>query len=251
MKKSICLFFAILFLVSCSAKHSNMKNSKEIAVATQRVGEEYYNAGNYTAALKNLLEAYKTIPNDPYLHNSLGLVYLAKQRYDLAEKHFKASLDLKADYDEARNNLGAAYLKQKKWTLAIQCFKAVSESLLYQTPETAFANLGLVYFQQKMYRKALKYFKRSLEMRPNFVIAVHGVASVYINTGNHDRATYFLHQALRKNPDAAILHSDLAKNYEMIKDFEKAKKSWHIVLKLVPETSPLAKEAHDRLFILN
>lgn len=251
MKNLIYLLFAILFLISCAAKDTDIKSNKEIAIATQSVGEEYYNAGNFTSALKNLLEAYKTIPNDPSLNNSLGLVYLAKDRYDLAEKHFKAALDLKADYDDARNNLGAVYMKQKKWGLAIQCFKAVSDSLLYQTPETALANLGLVYYQQQLYSKAMKYFNRALEMRPNYLIAVHGVASVYIKIGNHDRATYFLHQALRKNPEAAILHSDLAKNYEMMKEFDKAKKSWKVVLKLVSENSPLAKEAHDRLYILN
>ncbi|KKR31241.1 MAG: Tetratricopeptide repeat protein, partial [Candidatus Falkowbacteria bacterium GW2011_GWF2_39_8] len=71
------------------------EKKKEIAIATQRVGEGFYNAGNYTLSLKNLLEAYETIPDDPYLNNSLGLVYLAKERYDLAENHFKKALELK------------------------------------------------------------------------------------------------------------------------------------------------------------
>jgi len=58
-------------------------------------------------------------------------------------------------------------------------------------------------------------------------------------------------QSLKKNPDAAILHSDLAKIYESLKEFDNAKKSWNIVLKLEPATSPLAREAQKRLFDLN
>ncbi|MBT7088796.1 pilus assembly protein PilF, partial [bacterium] len=135
MKNLISLFFVVLFMVSCVSKNMDVENKKEIALATQRLGEELYRNGNHTAALKNLLEAQKTIPNDPYLFNSLGLVYLVKFRNDLAEKSFKKALEFKPDYIRAKNNLGAAYMKQEKWDLAIQCFKEVSENLLYATPE--------------------------------------------------------------------------------------------------------------------
>jgi len=251
MKNLFCLFFAFLFLISCASKNTDVGSKKEIAIATQRVGEEYYNSGKYTAALRNLLDAYKTLPDDPWLNNSLGLVYLAKNRPDLAETHFKKALDLKPDYTQAKNSLGATYLKQKKWDLAIRCFKEISGNLLYTTPEMPLSNLGWAYFHQRMYKTAKIYFEKSLEFRPDFLIAVHGLALIYIETGYYSRAINFLHHALEKNPGAAILHSDLAKAYEAVKEFKKARNSWNVVLKLVPETSPLAREATKRLFELN
>lgn len=251
MKNLIYLSLVFLSLISCASQNMDRGNDKEIAIATQRLGEEYYNAGKYTAALRSLLDAYKTIPNDPYLNNSLGLVYMAKDRFDLGENHFKKALELKSDYIHAKNNLGAAYLKQKKWDPAIKCFKEVSENLLYATPEISLSNLGWAYFHQKMYKKAKMYFNRSLELNPNYLISVHGLASVYMKTGYSRHAIDFLHQALKKNPGAAILHSDLAKGYEALNDFNKARKSWNVVLRLVPETSPLAREARKRLLRLN
>lgn len=251
MKNLICLFFALLFLISCAVKDPDIGNKKEIAVATQRLGEIYYGEGKYTAALKTLLEAHKTIPDDPYLLNSLGLVYMAKDRDDLAETHFKKALDFKPDYTQAKNNLGAAYLRQEKWDLAIQCFEEVSENLLYATPEMPLSNLGWVYFNREMYGRAKTYFEKSLEIRPNFLFAVHGLASIYIKTARYAMARNFLHHALVKNPGAAILHSDLAKVYEALRDFNKAIKSWELVLKLAPETSPLAREATKKLSELN
>jgi type IV pilus biogenesis/stability protein PilW len=251
MKNLICLFFAVLFLISCASKNTDVRSKKEIAIATQRVGEEYYNSGKYTAALRNLLDAYKALPDNPRLNNSLGLVYLAKERPDLAETHFKKAIALKPDYTQAKNNLGATYLKQKKWDLAIHCFKEISGNLLYATPETPLANLGWAYFHQKIYKTAKEYFEKSLEFRPDFLIAIHGLASIYIETGYYSPAIDFLHRALEKNPEAAILHADLAKVYAALKDFKKAKKSWEIVLKLVPETSPLAREATKKLFEIN
>jgi len=251
MKNIACLFFALIFLVSCASKNTDMGTKKEIALATQRLGEEYYNAGKYTAALKKLLEAHETIPNDPYLHNSLGLVYFAKERYGLAEKSFKKALSIKADYIHAKNNLGATYLKQKKWDAAIKSFEEITEDLLYATPEMPLSNLGYAYYHKKMFAKSKLYFTKSLEIRPHFLFAVHGITSIYIETGYYKKAVNYLHRELEKNPGAAILHSDLAKTYEALKDFDKAKKSWNIVLKIEPATSSLAKEAEKRLFDLN
>lgn len=250
MKYLICLLLSVWMLnFSCSGKNMrNASNQREIATAMQRLGEEYYNAGNYTLALQNLLVAYKTIPNDPYLNNSLGLVYLVKKTPGLAENHFKKALKLKPDYLQAKNNLGAAYLKQQKWQLAIQSFKAVLENLLYATPEIALANLGWAYYHQKMFKKAKRYFNQSLEIRPNYLISIHGLASILIETGYFHQAIDFLHHSLEKNPGSAILHSDLAKAYEENKNYAQAKKSWKLVLKLTPEASPLAKEARERLY---
>jgi len=229
----------------------NPGEKKEIALATQRVGEGFYSAGDYSLALKNLLEAYETIPNDPYLNNSLGLVYLAKDRYDLAETHFKRALELKKDYVDAKNNLGAAYLKQEKWSLAVECFEDVSKNLIYAYPEIPLSNLGWAYFHQKKYEKSISYFIKSLEINPRFLISIHGLASVYLETKEHLQAIEFLNQELKREPSAAILHSDLAKAYEGINDFTRAKTSWRTVLNFASETSQLAREAKKRLDELN
>jgi Tfp pilus assembly protein PilF len=229
----------------------NPAEKKEIALATQRVGEGFYSSGDYSLALKNLLEAYETIPDDPYLNNSLGLVYLAKDRYDLAETHFKRALELKKDYVDAQNNLGAAYLKQEKWSLAIECFEDVSKNLIYAYPEIPLSNLGWAYFHQKKYDKSSSYFTKSLEINPRFIISIHGLASVYLETKEHLKAIDFLQQELRREPSAAILHSDLAKAYEGINDFTRAKASWRTVLNFASEVSQLAREAKKRLDELN
>ena len=210
----------MIMIASCAVHNKPGKGKKQIAIATQLLGEQYYNAGQYTAALKNLLEAYKTIPDDPYLNNSLGLVYLAKDRYELARQKFQRALELKPDYALARNNLGAALLKEKKWEPAIKCFKQVANNLLYATPEIPLSNLGWAYFHQQMYKKAVKYFKKSLELRPGFLVAIHGLATTFIVSGSPESAVRLLTHAIKNNPEAAILYSDAAKAYEALKEFK-------------------------------
>ncbi len=142
------------------------------------------------------------------------------------------------------------YLKTQQWEDAITIFKEVSQNLLYATPEIPISNLGWAYFQQKKYGQAKDYFLKALDISPNYLVPAHGLASVFIETGYQYQAIDFLQRMLRKSPEAAILHSDLAKAYASVKRFDQAKRSWQVVLKLEPENSPLAKEAEKRLFDL-
>ncbi len=124
-------------------------------------------------------------------------------------------------------------------------------AVLYATPERPLSNLGWAYFNQQMYKQAKLYFQQALDIKPDFLIAIHGIASIYIQIRYYSKAIDFLHYKIETDPEAAILHSDLAKAYERIKDYNQAKRSWESVLKLVPSTSSLAREAQERLLQLN
>lgn len=244
---AVCMLF---FLSSCASKNIDTQQEVKIARATMRLGQEYYNAGNYTAALKTLLESQKTIPDDPDLNNSLGLVYLAKERYNLAEEHLKKALKEKKDFIEAKNNLGAVYLKMEKWDTAITYFEEVSRDLLYPSPEIPLSNLGWAYFHQGLYKQSRYYFDEALMNNPEYLVAFHGIASILIQTKQYDKAQEMLHYQLKKQPGAAILHSDLARIYEEIKQYKQARRSWNLVLKLAAPNSSLARDAQKKLLEL-
>lgn len=225
------------------------KESK-MAEATKALGEAYMKQGQYTAALKELLDAEKMIPNDPFLQNDLGLVYMAKERFDLAEKHFLKATLLNPDYVPAKNNLGAAYLRQKKWDLAIETYKAISDNLLYATPHYPLSNLGWAYHGKGDPRVAEHYFKLSLKEQPDFINAIHGLATLYIDTHQYKEAVKILEKGIKKhdgNAVAAILYADLAKIYDIFGEKKKVRAQWKRVLELAPQQSDLAEEASRKL----
>lgn len=234
-------------LFSCAANQMSKAQRIEKAQATQRLGEEQYRSADYTNALKHLLEALADMPDDHTLHNSLGLAYLAKQRPDLAQQHFEKALIIKPDYIFAQNNLGGAFMAQKKWNAAIRVYKKVADELLYATPEMPLSNIGWAYLQQGLFKRARTYFNEALDLNPGFLNAIHGMASIYMKQGNYYQALAFINDELKKNPGAAILHADLARTYNALGDFQKAKNAWNVVLKLVPERSPLGKEARKSI----
>ncbi len=246
MKNPVILILISFIISSCAASYSQPDKIK-IARAIKKEGNIFQTQGNYTAALGKFLEAEKTIPNDPYLHNSLGLAYMGKKRDDLAMASFKKALSLKPDYIEAVNNLGAVYLRQKKWDMAIESFDRVLEDLLYATPHFPLSNIGWAYLGKKEFPLAKTYFTKALDELPWFTAASHGLAQVYLQTGQVNQAMDYLHKCLHRNPDNAVLHADLAQAYEAKGLIPQAIRSWKLVLKLVPERSSLAKKAEIKL----
>jgi Flp pilus assembly protein TadD len=81
---------------------------KEKAMGHIRIGTAHIQAGQYTPALKELLEAEKLTPNDPAVHYYLGIAYERKGFMDDAFKEFQKAIALKPDYSEAHNFLGTS-----------------------------------------------------------------------------------------------------------------------------------------------
>ena len=248
MKHHLIWVSLLGFLVfACTSTTGDSRKESGLAEAVQIQGEALLLQGDYTAALSKLLEARRMTPENPYLLNSLGLAYMGKKRDDLAVSAFEKALDLKPDYTEALNNLGAAFLRQKKWEQAILAFEEVLDDLLYPTPQYPLSNLGWAYLGKQDYPRAESYFSQALDVVPGFVTASHGLALVYLQSRQVDKAIAFLTNALRRLPDNALLHADLARAYEAGGRTAQARQSWQKVRRYARENSELAQTARKRL----
>jgi len=232
----------IFFIASCGGTQLR----KEQAEASRKLGEAYFQEGNYTYALKALLKAEELYPDDHILQNDLGIAYRMKGRADLAIRHFKKALELKPDYAPAKNNLGAAYFDKKDWDAAIACYKEVAGNILYATPHFPLNNLGRAYYEKKAYKLSEKYYLEALEIEPKYVPALQGLGQTYIAMGKFSEAVAALESAVKKAPEFARAYFYLGKAYRLSRKYNKACAAYNKVLSLVPET-PLAVEAEKEI----
>lgn len=239
---TVC-WLSILFLSACATDKSDVRKRE---IAWRDLGKQYYLAGDYTTALKYLLDAENLYPDDHILQNYLGQVYLAKDKPDLAVKHFKNAIRLKPDYAVARNNLGVAYLKEEKWDQAIAVFKQVKSDLLYATPHYPLTNLGFAYYKKSDLKESEKYYLDALALESKFPPALRGLGRTYVAMGKGSEAVAALSTATDLYPEFSEAYYDLGEAYVLLKNIPKAKAAFEKVIQLKPG-SPDALEAKRAL----
>ena len=244
MKKSLMVGTACVLLTSLllSCTTQNVEEQKSQAEAIRSLGEAYLRQGKYRAALRQLKKAEALYPSDHLLQDDIGLAYLYLRETDQAIHHFKKALKIKDDYTPARNNLGNAYAEKKEWNKAIEQYKIVTSDLIYGTPQFPLSNLGLVYYELQEYELSVQYFLKALQIKPDFIQALYGLAKTYIALNRVPEAIVLLEKAIGISPDSAVLQFELAKAYALNQEYGKAISAYHKVVQLNP-TSTLADKA--------
>lgn len=242
---SLLIILATLLMISCGG-YDTARN-QQLSQAKRDVGEAYMRQGDYTAALRELLEAEKLYTEDPIVHNDLGLCYMNKNRMSDAIFHFNKAVALKPGYAPARNNLGTAYLALKEWDKAIAIFKEISKDALYGTPHYPLSNIGLAYYHKGQYKTALAYYKEALKIQENFVNALRGAGRCYLALSDGPMALRYLEQAVQQAPKTAQLHYELTEAYLMVGRTRQALISYETAVEFAAPGSEVAIKAQQRL----
>jgi tetratricopeptide (TPR) repeat protein len=222
-------------ILACTTQ--NLAEQKAQAEAIRNLGEAYLQQGKYRVALKQLKKAEALYPSDHLLQDDLGLAYLYLKDQDQAISHFKKALEIKDDYNPARNNLGNAYAEKKEWDKAIEQYKIVTTDLLYGTPQFPLSNLGVVYYELQEYELSAQYYLKALNIKPDFVQALYGLAKTYMAMDRTPEAIVKLEKAVSISPDSAVLYFELAGAYALNRDYTRAMSAYHKVVELDPNST--------------
>lgn len=179
--------------LGCAAKSVQ---SQQRASYHLQIGSGHLAQGNYPAALGEFLKAEELDPNNPLVHNQLGLAYFMRQRMDMAEKHFREAIQLNGRFTEARNNLGRTLIERGQHKSAIAELRLAAKDLLYTEPDKIHANLGLAYFQTGDYSAAEKSFLESLKLRRKNCLAQAYYGRSLYELSAFDKAAESLDQAM-------------------------------------------------------
>jgi tetratricopeptide (TPR) repeat protein len=240
MKSTIGILIGLLMLTACkTTTESQIKQAEKY----RQMGEAFYLENNYTGAMREYRAAQQITPDDPVLHNDIGLVYMDKGRYPEAMEAYTRALEIKPDYGDALLNMSVVYLRMGKYDQAISRLQELEKSMLYGTPQDVWLNLAYAYFQKNefdiaatYYQKVINHFEDGFAKNRTYIRALAGMARIHLRQGNPRAALVLLDTALTDAPDHPALHYYRATALAMSNDMKAARKAYLKVIELDPKS---------------
>ena len=160
-----------------------------------------FNSQNYDFVIDNGLSYLKIKKNDTNINNLVAAAYLEKKQYILAINHCDIALKTNPNNHLALNNRGVAKSNLKRYLDSIQDFK---EAINIQNKFVeAYLGSSNNFFIINKNREAIKL----LENAPEEIyknINIQKELSKHSKIKNYEKAKYFLHEVIKKEPDDGI-----------------------------------------------
>ena len=108
----------------------------------------------------------------------------------------------------AIHNLGIVYMNRNEYAKAEKAFRAVYE-LNPNNPTVCFMLGKVLSMNQNTLGEAVQFFQKGLNIMPNNLQAWADLAGIYMATGNKEQAISVLEMALKANPGAKDIKTQI------------------------------------------
>jgi tetratricopeptide (TPR) repeat protein len=125
--------------------------------------------GRYTAAAEEYQKALEVQPNDPTVHNRLGICYQQLGSDAKARREYDRALELDPGYAEVWNNIGTLEQARRRFKPAVRSYKkAIETKPGFATP---WKNLGNAYLALGQVQKAFEAYQEAFRLDPTILEA--------------------------------------------------------------------------------
>lgn len=183
-KALLCL---MLILTSCAATIGKTTKERKADLYLQQ-GTQGLVQGNYTRALKDLLEAVKLDPKNSSIHNNLGMAYYLKKQTAKAKLHIERSIQLDATNTDAKSNLAGIYMDQGDYKTALKVYDQILKDLTYEKQYKTHYNMGLMYLKMKDNKNAISHFEKSIQENNNYCPSHFQIGLIAYHAGYYKKA---------------------------------------------------------------
>ncbi len=163
---------------------------------------------------KRLLEkAFNADPNDAYLCNKLGALYLSmgneKEGIKLLKQGLKSHTSSVPIRFELHYHLANAFRAQQKWELARKHYqKALAEEILLPLKVASLINYGGLLQELAEYDQAQEIYQTAIQIDPSQAIAYFNLGMIYKHQNRLMDALKAYQQAITLQPDYPEAHQN-------------------------------------------
>lgn len=211
----------------------------------------------------------RSVPDNPFAHNSLGSAYFDKHDLVNAEIEFKRAIALNDHYVQAYSNLAILYATQARrddfvsairkalelnpteykpryyFALGLEALgyheQALEQFLKTLELKPYFADahnrLGMCYSTLGRLSDAIEQYKIALLQRPIFPEVENNLGNAYADMNKFDMAILAYQQAIAMQPSYVDAYNNLGITYAQIKDYNHSAEAFRKAIEIMP-TSP-------------
>ncbi len=170
-----------------------------------------YHTRNFKNPLVFYESALKSLSNSFFIQRGIANVYHRSGKYDLAEKHYRISLELNPNSFETLMNVGTNFkLKGQIDSAEFYFLKALR---LNPNHYSIYNSLGNLYLQKNHLVQAEYYLKKAIELKPDYFEAINNLGVLYARRGNNSLAFNQFLKSTQINPDFSEGYFNLALYY--------------------------------------
>lgn len=127
--------------------------------------DKLFNEGRFEESLQLYVTALQQDPNNAFLHNNVGLIFLKQELYLNSANHFKRAIEIDSKCAECFNNFGFLETLRSNFIEAEKYFRnAISLNKEYPDP---YFNLGVLYEQSGDIQEAVISYQGFLQRFPD------------------------------------------------------------------------------------
>lgn len=191
MKNAKILFglLMLVLLVACvsddggTSRNNSVDKNEQAAITYTRLGVDYMNKGNYALAEKRFQRAVELAPKSSLVHWTYAVLEEKLEYPKKAEARFKKAIKLNRKSGDAQNAYGAFLCRQGRVPEAISAFEEAIGNTLYQNSLTANLNAAECYLQSDNYVAAKPYVTAALDINDKSAKANYLIAKIYYHEG--------------------------------------------------------------------
>jgi type IV pilus assembly protein PilF len=215
------------------------------ATLLMQQGQVLASEGKFKEGMGKYAQALKLQPDNPVLHNMIGMAELQQGHADKALDAFNRALQYVPKYSDARSNRGAAYVQLGQFSLAEADFLSVLTDNTYANRAGVLFNLGSLYLGRGNLSAAEENLRRSaLSAGP--VDAYFLLGQVEERLGKRALAEAAYREAVSRAPERPDIMFGLAKLLEAEGHKDQARDLYRRLISNAPN-SPEAGLARARL----
>lgn len=196
------------------------------------IGTNYYAAGNYADAERQLQLALSLDPENEEAHYYLGAAKYKSKDLPAAEKHLRDVLALDPNHLQALRMLNDIYETQGNTTKRLEVMERIAE--LNQDEELWLA-IGNLYAENMNVAKAEASLRKALSIKPDYTHAITRLAFLLYDNQRFGDAIEYLERAYDEFPENDIISKRLATAYQRSGRMEDAIARYEALIKSNPK----------------